>query len=588
MLIYKRKQTMTIQKDITYEQTQHIPKKLVVQNQFLELRKTVLNTLPEKAESLILDMPHAKAFVRSFPNQDLYLLIQDIGPEDAVTILSLASKKQWQYILDVQTWDKDKLQIEPLTKWLYLLIQADPERLVKWLFHEEKEFIEYYCAKNIEVVPLDEGEDNSFLPDHFVTLDGTFYYGTIEERLSVPLDADTMAMREDFIKDFFSRLANLDYEQYQNFVNEIRGINFSESEEELYQRRMSRLQETGFLPFDEAIGIYHPVKDNEWKQKQPKFKFFNVSGYPKNVPYYTNILLDNTSDFSNALKQMNYNDYLLFIEEEFAFLCNQIISADLKIIQGKDHLSEVVKKACGYLSIGLSYIIQTTDFKKFQQVLVHYPLQDIFRIGYSCALQLKWKAEKWRNSCWFLQAGFSLKFWDELWVGVLGGLFLKKPLYYNQLNDGLLFKEFQTLDEIHTTETQLNEIIAMDQVLSLFSVSIKPNKSNFRTYVTYKNVLLTLWCRSFLKRPVELSPISKNDFTQFFNQLWDSSASQRQISLEMKQSFMAFIQSQTQLIEYEIMQKIGPTLDSLFNEIELEYQSITTIDPRFIVLFLLE
>jgi hypothetical protein len=58
----------------------------------------------------------------------------------------------------------------------------------------------------------------------------------------------------------------------------------------------------------------------------------------------------------------------------------------------------------------------------------------------------------------------------------------------------------------------------------------------------------------------------------------------------MKESFLNWFSDKTGLTHYEITQKLGQTLENLFNEIESEYGKVSgeDLDPRYIRLFLIE
>ena len=65
-------------------------KKVLEQIRYLsEERKKILLLPPEEALERILDAPQPTALVQSFSEEDLYFLIQDIGPQDSLPLLSL-------------------------------------------------------------------------------------------------------------------------------------------------------------------------------------------------------------------------------------------------------------------------------------------------------------------------------------------------------------------------------------------------------------------------------------------------------------------------------------------------------------------
>ncbi|MBU4208280.1 MAG: hypothetical protein KKD12_01125, partial [Proteobacteria bacterium] len=102
-------------------------------------RKEILSLPEEKALDRILDSPQPAAIIHSFPEEDFYFLINDIGLEDSLQLLSLASDKQLEYILDIEVWEKDRIGINNVTKWLDLFFRADPQRFVRWFLNKKTE-----------------------------------------------------------------------------------------------------------------------------------------------------------------------------------------------------------------------------------------------------------------------------------------------------------------------------------------------------------------------------------------------------------------------------------------------------------------
>ncbi|MBW1725858.1 MAG: hypothetical protein JRJ33_11000 [Deltaproteobacteria bacterium] len=124
-------------------------------------RKEILSLSPEKALDAILDSPQSAALVHSLSEEDFYFLIHDIGIEDSLPLLRLASDKQWEYIVDLEVWEKDRIDLASVTKWFDLLFQIDPNRFVKWFLDQKTEFIEFYLFKNIEIKIRKTDEDPS-------------------------------------------------------------------------------------------------------------------------------------------------------------------------------------------------------------------------------------------------------------------------------------------------------------------------------------------------------------------------------------------------------------------------------------------
>ena len=98
-------------------------------------RQNIMGMTPEKALEAILDHPYPVTLVQSFAEEDLYLLMHAIGPDDALPMLGLASNEQWQYLLDMEEWTRDRMDIHATTQWLDRLLKADPEQPIRNVTH---------------------------------------------------------------------------------------------------------------------------------------------------------------------------------------------------------------------------------------------------------------------------------------------------------------------------------------------------------------------------------------------------------------------------------------------------------------------
>ena len=561
-----------------------------------EERKKILSLTPEKALNAILDSPQPAALVHSFPEEDFYFLIHDIGLEDSHLLLSLASDTQWEYIIDLEVWEKDKIEIQSITRWLDLLFKVDPNRFIKWFLHQKTDFVESYLFKNIEVMVRETDQDPSEFGDEFFTYDDTFYVRFLDDPFDLEPDehesSKTIKKQRDlFLAKFFETLAAFDHVTYQNVLMESSRVIPAESEEEAYRQRNVRLAEKGFLPYEEAIGIYQPLKAQDFEKQSPKF----TATDPERklflpVPLYSASMLEKESLFTDALKRIEIDDVLVQVQTEFAGLCNQIIAADQKNIRERDELKRIVHKACGYLNVGLEQLTEDDrelDVNRSTALIQSYPLSSIFKVGYGLTLELKWRAEKWRKKSWFEKEGLLLSFWGEDWLGVLGGLLIKKPMFYDNYKTGVLYREFISMEDIKKTENALNEIIALDELLSRMTIQLDPVANGF---ITYKNLVLTLWVNYYLGLPEEPLSITLDEFKLFFDDLWAGKDKPRKTSQSMKKLFLNWLSVRTGLTPHEISQSLGQTLENLFNELESEYGKVAKndLDPRYINLFLVE
>ncbi|MFZ0240607.1 MAG: DUF6178 family protein [Desulfobacterales bacterium] len=560
-------------------------------------RKELLAFSPEDALQRILESSQPAALVHSFPAQDFHFLIHDIGPEDALPLLALASDRQWEYLLDIETWRRDRLDPVALTRWFELLYRAGTRRTVKWLIEQKTDLLTLHLFKNIEVRLLEQDQDPSDFGEDFFTLDSVFYV-----RIVGPLFTDEAELGDiekenyrEFLTKLIHSLAAFDHIAYQMLLLEAAAyIVPSENEEEAYRLRNVRLAEKGFLPFEEAIGVYQPLTPRQLTERDRKFLIPSAPATGMPVPLYPAGVLDRGSLFAEALSRIDTEALLEQLQTELAGLCNRIIAADVTPVRRKDDLRVVVQKTSGFLSIGLQVLAAETEADGPSArdgpvaLIQRHRLSDIFRIGFGQALELKWRAQRWLDRSWFAGQGLSLTFWGEEWLGVLGGLLVKKPVFFDNYASGRMYRDFATLDELQRTAEVLEAVMACDHLFSLLKIT--PGLLAANRFLTYKNLVLTLWAQAQTAGSGPDRYLTREEFKRFFAQLWQEKKRPRRVAATMKQSLASWLGERSGLTERQIAAHIGPVAQHLMAEIEEEYGLVdmADLDPRFIHLFLVE
>jgi hypothetical protein len=558
---------------------------------------------PEEALNTILDFPQPAALVHAFPEEDLYFLVHDIGPEDALPLLSLASSRQLDFILDREIWKKDRLDNEAITRWFDLMMHADANRFLNWLIQEKTELLELYLYRNIEIRVREHDQDLSDFAGDYFTCDNVLFVKIPEDPPRIPEDLfDPMAVsgepqtgeiadekRREVLTKLLKSLSYLDYSAYHSILFESGSVLPGEIEENMFRLRNARLEEKGFLPFDEALTIYQPL-DPEKPDVSPleTAPSPDVSETARPVAITPFALIRSDDIFTSALAHVLDESQKMRLAEEFAALCNQIIVADQKNVRKREELRPVVKKACGYVSIGMERMSEGPGHPDSVDVLLRYPLSRLFRTGFGAIWKLRRRLKRWMDESWFASKGLPLAFWDEVWVGVLGGLLIKRPLYFDNYETGVLYRDFESLGEIQQSEKILNDIIACDRLLSLMDIGVSAELTGWQ--VSYKNLLLTLWVKHVLGLPRTPLSLSVDQFRHFYARLFKGRGKNRKIPESLRASFLDFLSENTGLKDFQITQQAGKVLVDLFLEIESEYAAVSQkhLDPRFIRLFLIE
>jgi hypothetical protein len=555
----------------------------------LLLRQKIVNMSPEKALETILDSAHSVPLIHSFPEEDFYFLINSIGEQDSLPILSMASDRQLEYVLDMEIWEKDLINQEALHKCMKLFFQADPIRMTKWLIEKQPHFTQYYLFKNIQVTIREHDQDPSDFHDDFFTLDNVFYCRIIDHPPDNGTDSGNAEEKHDFLKEFISRVADNDHIKYQELLLRAVWIIPAEFEEISYRLKNVRLAEKGFLPFEQAIGIYQPLTTKDFKKKTPKTWFSDQDSILP-VPLYLSGILKQENLFVKALALINTEQTINRLVIEFAGLCNQLAVADQKTFRNKNQLKETVRKAGAYISIGLERLANQKKQSTQQNALLiqKYMLSDIFRLGYGLAMKLKWQAQKWRKKSWFAKQKLPLTFWGEEWVGILGGLLIKRPLFFdNYKTTTHIYTEFTSLDQIQKTKTALDTIIYFDTLLSKIDINLSKIILKYRL-VTHKSFILTLWAREYLRLDHKFSPLTIEQLRTFFNYFRKDQTTDKKISSNIKETFLTWLSDKTKTPDHEISRQLGQALEDIFTQIEDEYKDVSShdLDPRYVHLFL--
>ena len=558
-------------------------------NELRQLRHEIYKLSPEDALDRIVSCDHPTPLVHSIPAQDLLVLIHEIGTEDALPILAQASEQQWLYLMDAQIWKRDRLCITETTRWLYLLMKAEPNRFIQWAVNDTPEFLYFYLYQNLEILALDENEDWSDLPDSFFTLDNVYYVSLSDYRLPFQLDRETEELREELITELLKRMASYDYYEYQNMLLRVSQVLPAEYEEESFRLKNIRLESFGFLPFEEAVGVYHPISKNTFvktKQVHPDKSGSDIV----NAPQLPALSTPEENYFSEALRLLESDPQINDLQLQFAYLCNQIISADNIVANSHETLKKIVDKACSYIHIGIEQFFENDQPspEMLKQLIKQYPVKNWFQYGFGQVLAIKWKADAWYAHSFIHSQGLTLDFWGEKWLGILGGLFLKRPRFYAGFENGELYREFRTRSDIQSVENSLKQVIALDELLSFLSAGIQLKTDN---QVTYQNLLLTLFARNQLKLEKQLCPIPLTTFQPFFNALWAPSyhIPRNGIQPNLKKSFIQWFSKQTRFETDYIEHRLGDVIDRLFNDVLEELGDILfeNLDPRHVNLFLL-
>jgi len=467
-----------------------------------DLVKSLISLSGSEVLRRILDLARAEEAVPAIPHVDFYWLIKKIGPEDSQPLLKLASLDQWQFLLDIETWNRDRLDPKEATNWLGRLFEADPERVLDWLLGEGELFAYWFFSKKMEVQVTERGDP---LQDtRFSTLDDIYYFRAFNTE------------QGDFIYEVLRHLAEKDYLRYQAVMTGLAGTMQDEVEEEIYRLRNVRIAEDGFLPYEEAVSLYAYLDPGSLKRDEGLLPRPEPEEGPPLAPILhvgeNNLLL-------RALAQDPDPLLLDRIRLEFAGLCNQLLSADRVQVSDAEDLVRVCRKGAGYIHAGLERLAGDSP-ERCRKILEENPLHRIFQVGFSLALEVKWETKRWLKVAWFVRMDLKPAFWGE-WGGILVGVLQKRPLFYRGAASHPSYSDFEGAADLRLYRETLGRIKAVDRLLETLSsrhpLEEPRDAGDFR--FTFHALLLNFYARQKLNLEPGFAPLSLQEVTNFFRLL---------------------------------------------------------------------
>jgi len=463
----------------------------------------------EKALKKVLNHPDCPRLIQALSSEDFFWLTNKVGADGSLELLKLASLDQWQYIFDVDSWQKDRMEVNRTGQWMLRLLTADPERFIQWLISDQEGLVYYYLYRSIMVEVKNEDEELFEAGPEFFTIDGFFYVRPIQEDQRETIEAllRTMA-QEDTLK-------------YQALLTGVAGVLPAELEEDMYRMRNVRLAEHGFLPREEAIAVYAPLNPALLKTQKEGAAAGSISS-PEDagvVPRWPLQAIQGQNLLTKTISNLSDTTLLDRIRLEFAGLCNQILSAEGFPNRDMDELQEIQLQAAGYLNLILKEQCHE-DTDTAENLLRMNSLVSLFRAGFGLALDLKWKAERWLKGCWFHEVDLEPSFWGEVWGGTLTGLLKRRPLFYCGDESQSGFRNFKSLPELSSTDNVLGFLDILDRLMAYLTEKYpldSPDSGSF--HLTFYQLLFTLWARQLLELKPGFIPLSLEEAKAFLSLL---------------------------------------------------------------------
>lgn len=377
----------------------------------------------EKMELILMD-PEAERLAVALPPQDIFWTIKEVGLDDAMGLVKLASPDQFAFFLDMELWEKWNLSEEKFMEWLKILLECSDDKLAKLLPLLDFELLSLILMREITVggglgeLATDDERlatwDHSFDQLFFIT----FRHKETSETIGRLLDV-------------IYRLHN---DLYLYLMESVRNEMESELEETAYALRSGRLADLGFPALMDALAIYahtDPAAFTPSRRKEPlcKLEGQSMPVLPPQDSLFRRVLV--AADSEELYVELNY-------------LINNALVAEEAPFSDAEAMQEVMQRVHGTLNIAIEHLSKGNEAKGVEIVTGEY-LKRLFQLGFSILVELKRKAAHITGE-------------DYAVSKALNGLKARYPKFYKGLEpqglDG--YREFRDMEDVRKMEEFLD------------------------------------------------------------------------------------------------------------------------------------
>jgi|WetSurMetagenome_2_1015567.scaffolds.fasta_scaffold15835_4 hypothetical protein len=517
----------------------------------------------------ILREQNPRKIVEELPSGDFFWLVKKIGSDESHPLLELAAPDQWQYLLDLELWDRDEINVGEALSWLQRLFEADSRRTVLWLLGEGSHLTYFIFQKSIEVLLQEEDDKELEIPEGFFTHDGVLYLQAHDPEF------------EPFLRELTGAMAAVNLPAYRTLMSGLGSVIQSEMEEGMYRMRNRRLAENGFLPFEEAISIYSPLSPEQLNREANPSDIVDITPDDESralIPFLPLHEGKQEGFLQDALQAVRDPRLMDRLRLEFAGIANQLASAEGLARVELDGLVGTTRKAAGYLNIALEELTGR-DPGRAGALLEKNTLTSIFRTGFGIVLRVKRVAETWLKMAWFRKNGLEHAFWGDERGSMLSGLLLKKPLLYTGQVKGELYRDFTGARDLSVASKALMGMIALDGFMGaltkIYPIGLDLSE---REDLTCFHLLLTFWARHRLGLEPGFASIASDEARALFAILREGETAPPYQMARYRDVFLEDMPGLVSGLPDDHRAALREELSKIWEEFRFEYEEVPLAD----------
>ncbi len=369
--------------------------------------------LPAKRRlEMILERPDAQAVVAGLDANDFYHTLQEIGPDDALPLLALASIEQVNHLFDIEWWRRDALEPAKALGWIDRLTRAGGTVLFQWLSNADFELLVSLFKQCISVDTIPEDIDLleavESLPPR--TLDNHYFW---ESRYP---------QYDDMIVQLLSVIFEISYGFFQELLNSVLYAPSPEVEELAYDFHRARLQDHGIPDYYDALEIYKAIGASQFARKAASLQ----TAEERSAPGFALALLPPGDLFAKTVAGLEDPDLIETLQWETAALANKVIVADRLSPGDSQALRRAVDKTLAYVNLGLELRCGARA-QRAEQILRDNFLEHLFRLAQAEIARVRGRLRATVQGGWLAHWPGGIKRLDGEWFDAAEELLTSTP-----------------------------------------------------------------------------------------------------------------------------------------------------------------
>lgn len=324
----------------------------------------------------IFNAPSPESFTRSLPAQSLYVTCLRRGLSSSLEILEMASREQFQLLLDFDLWKRDRLNEDQFWNWLELPDESnDLTILQKILQSIDLKILCLIFSRYVDVISNEEPTEEA--PDiHFSTPDKGHTW----------IRSQTQDEHKDFLlKRLLALIFETDSDLFYQLLSVPTVSTPSMLEEESYIERAKRVEAEGIPSVETSIELHTGISLESTIKKLASDNYRIIESF--DIRAVRPLVYDSRlpSPLKDLAAQIQSPEKF---ETEITLLLNSGCIYWAIDLSDKERIEMLAGFIRGCINLALEALLESTD-RSLQEIYSAIGLIEIYRTGLSQVLSLK-------------------------------------------------------------------------------------------------------------------------------------------------------------------------------------------------------